>query len=1120
MKVSLIFPASAVIGVLVLPSPLMADALPSAPGRATPPILSEAKVWLDAWDYDTIQTDENGFVTNWLSKGDAAYNAKPYATAVPGKMGVTNGVPAFLMGDVGSGIDLSFKLLSNIRTVFWVMDTLPYIKNDTAHNAKVEHVNFLGCSAYDSHGAQAHYDFLRDGASQGVFNWTRKAFKASFWIGDTYLWSWEERRWAWRDNTVATTGLQVYALSSAEDLMADRLSAAYASHGENEGAGADKINGGRALSELIIFTRTLSHAEVLAVKSYLKAKWKGIAAVTIDATTVPSEVKGYDSLTLGADASFVYTDAVFGGMKAAPVNVWGTFDKTAAGKVRIAYEGHVWNRKQALFCVAAGGLSLEDFELTDFPPDATITCDGQTLWMHAGGSAAESPILADATTTGPRLWLDASKSESFVTNATGGVLTWKDRSPNANNATNYVFEGAWKYPTVGMTNDVTALIMGSPGSGTDLAFTYMDDIRTVFWVMDIDQNPQASFLGTYTNGWEKQIVPHVDNYDQQRRQSYMRSTNGRAVDGVARNGFFMFCTPDQVYGGQMLEDGVFPKDTGFTSDTELRWISPHSGLHVFSHRVKDDVPAWANNLGRCMGNNSHSAGKNLSELVIFNRSLTDAEIAEVTMQLRTKWQADSEVTKFVKETTITEPSRFGTLVFDRESTGQNLQTEASVLLRASALTSGEPGIKVFGELRRGEIATMNFTWAGDEIAVGTYTILECQNLFNCTKDGFVFNGFPDNAYLYWEGTSLKVSFVGPCEPLLPRVLSASGEAAPWLWLDASEAGAFTTNGQGGVTKWADKGARGNDATAYLIGETQRYGTVGTTNGVSAYLMGECGSGIDLAFARTTTARTMFWVMDIAMTRGSETGYYADFLGDSEKLNFTRGSTGQYSGTAAAQKGWTSGTILEDGDIPHDKKTHPEYGNFQLKPYAPPAVHVYSLQAADDMAACYLSAELGSSTEATMKCNGGRALSELVIFNRVLTAAEFNAVEAYLDLKWRGKTVEVAERVDATSRVSYPNLILDDGAGFVVNARTLVDGGEAAVTVYGRLVKPGEGKIRIENAVAKAHKDAVLLRCAASINVDLNSFDFVGFPEGTAFMWTGSELKIATTPTSGLLMIVR
>lgn len=140
-----------VAGLAVSVQALKAD-LPPAPDLAAPPILSEAKVWLDAWDYSTVQTDDDGFVTNWLSKGDAAYNAKPYATAVSGKMGVTNGVPAFLMGEVGSGIDLAFKYMTDIRTVFWVMDTLPYEKakeSDADYKAKLERTRFLGYSMYE-----------------------------------------------------------------------------------------------------------------------------------------------------------------------------------------------------------------------------------------------------------------------------------------------------------------------------------------------------------------------------------------------------------------------------------------------------------------------------------------------------------------------------------------------------------------------------------------------------------------------------------------------------------------------------------------------------------------------------------------------------------------------------------------------------------------------------------------------------------------------------------------------------------------------------------------------------------------------------------------------------------
>lgn len=308
-----------------------------------------------------------------------------------------------------------------------------------------------------------------------------------------------------------------------------------------------------------------------------------------------------------------------------------------------------------------------------------------------------------------------------------------------------------------------------------------------------------------------------------------------------------------------------------------------------------------------------------------------------------------------------------------------------------------------------------------------------------------------------------------------------------------------------MTQWADRGARGNDATAYQLGDEQRYGVVGVTNGVSAYLMGGCGSGIDLKFARTTTARTMFWVMDIAQDKG------AWFLGDESAVNFRRGDGTQYSYFDNAQTGFKNGIIREDGHAPHTGYNEP----WRDRPYDPGATHVYSLQGTADLAASCLSADRASAA-----INGGRALSELVIFNRALTAAEIADVEAYMDLKWFGTTKTVTSNVDATGRVSYPNLDCGDGASFTVKSRRLEADGEAAVTVHGFCEKTGDGKIVITNGSQSSRPGVVLFRCAGSYGLSLDSFEFVGFPEGTTFAWENNELKVADCPVEGLLLIVR
>ena len=1039
---------------------LFAGSWPQAPELTPPPILSEARLWLDAWDYDTFTLNEQGGVLSWADKSGDGNDAVTYDGAALGTVGLTNGVPAFLMGDTGSGIDLMFNRMTDIRSVFWVMD----IKGGKEGVSAV----FLA----DSTKGDINHDFQR--IDDAVFYWYSKAFSGNLWFGDRWLFTWSERRWSVRDVHLPV-GTDVYSLSGSNDLSADSLS-----HPKDSAT----CSGGRALSELIVFNRTLSVEEVLQVKSYLTAKWKGLSPVTVNSAVTPSEVTGYDNLTLGEGASFILTDASLGSSLAAPVNVWGNFAK--AGKIRLDYRGHVWRRSQALFHVGQGGLTLDDFELTGIPEGATVTCDGKTLTMAICGEVLVPSALAPGV-NGPRLWLDALESDSFVTNATGGVLRWKDRSGNGNDATNYVY-GSWQYPVVGVTNGVPALLLGEASSGLDLAFPEMDDIRTVFWAVDIANSSYASFLGSFAVGkteWND------------KDQAYQRSGSSRQK----RAGYFLWTSPEQVYQGEMREDGA-PAKSG--TDTELRWICPSEGFHVYSHRVKNDIPAWANNLGRCGNVNFISGGKAISELMIFNRSLSDDERTAVESYQLLKWGLGAASTRIVDVCPVAGKKTFASLTVERDNT-TSTTTSGSFSIDASVLSADQPLIQVLGEFRKGSVSSIKIANTGVAPESGMYKLLQCANLFDCGAKDFVFSGFPDNARFYWEGTTLFVRFLTQPQPLVPRVLAATDEAAPWLWLDASDADTFTTNAQGGVLAWADKGARGNDATAYQLGDEQRYGTVGTTNGVSAYLMGGCGSGIDLKFARTTTARTIFWVMDIAQDK------CAWFLGDESAVNFRRGDGTQYSYHDSAQTGFKNGAIREDGHAPHSGYNEP----WRDRPYNPGATHVYSLQAAANMSASCLSADRVSA-----EINGGRALSELVIFNRALTAAEIADIEAYMDLKWFGTTKTVTSSVDATGRVSYPNLACGEGAAFTVKSSSLEAGGEAAVTVHGFCEKTGDGKIVITNVTRRTRRGVVLFRCAGSYGLSLDSFEFDGFPEGTTFAWENDELKVADCPVPGLLLIIR
>ena len=221
-----------------------------------------------------------------------------------------------------------------------------------------------------------------------------------------------------------------------------------------------------------------------------------------------------------------------------------------------------------------------------------------------------------------------------------------------------------------------------------------------------------------------------------------------------------------------------------------------------------------------------------------------------------------------------------------------------------------------------------------------------------------------------------------------------------VWLDASDAAnfVFKDNTFGLVETWKDKSAYKRDASAYTVASHDpNWGSLAVTNGVPAYCMGECNSGIDLAFsARMTTIRTAFWAMSICQDSR------AFFLGDSSSYHFHRGGGGQYcyNNNSAI---WKNGKIYCDGVLVTDN----------LNTLVPTDRHVYSTVTAANCAANRLTLDRTSGSSIR---HAGRELSELIAFDTPLSDADRQAIEAYLAAKWMGAN-PTAAGTDGTYAVS-------------------------------------------------------------------------------------------------------
>lgn len=214
-------------------------------------LLNESAMWLDAADPALLQCNEAGGVTNWINRstsgratyGDAhAYEVNPGAAMRYGSVESVNGAPAYQMFNTGSCVDLAYERISTIRTVFLVGD---FENVGNAWNP------LLG----DSDSCNFHR-----GQNGEFIHSSHPDYKGG--------------RTAWFNN--ATTAVNPAATKPTPGTMNFIILATDGDTKSNQ-LGRDRNytnrTAGRALHEVIIFTRALTDAERTAVYDYLYAKW-------------------------------------------------------------------------------------------------------------------------------------------------------------------------------------------------------------------------------------------------------------------------------------------------------------------------------------------------------------------------------------------------------------------------------------------------------------------------------------------------------------------------------------------------------------------------------------------------------------------------------------------------------------------------------------------------------------------------------------------------------------------------------------------------------------------------------------------------------------------------------
>ncbi len=253
---------------------------------------------------------------------------------------------------------------------------------------------------------------------------------------------------------------------------------------------------------------------------------------------------------------------------------------------------------------------------------AAVTLDNGNV-VTAGVAAYDAAAWIEPyIKTTALIWLDASDAANFVfKDKTFGYVTgWKDLSSNGRDATSYMEN----YGMLGVTNGVPAYMMGNYGSKIDMNYTSMTTIRSVFWVMAIQQNMRAFFLANSAK---------ANNVD----APFHRGSNGEYAGTK-------WCAPGWKDGS------VFCDGTLVTVASD----KPPTDRHVYSAVLSANC--WSDRLSYDRSLSDRNGGRDLSELIVLPDALSDADRQAIEAYLAAKWMG----------ATPTEAWTDGTYVFKSE----------------------------------------------------------------------------------------------------------------------------------------------------------------------------------------------------------------------------------------------------------------------------------------------------------------------------------------------------------------------------------------------------------------------------------------------------------------------
>jgi len=918
-------------------------------GSFNPTSITGVQLWFDALDpLNTGTAPANGSsITTWYDKSGYGRNAISASSNIYNTTGLNN-KPAITINTVSNNyqwLSGTVPITTNKMNVFVIMSIIP----GAGDYSRL--VSLAAPGIFDS-GSDIYHSFIIAGSTNTIL-YSIKGSSVTTGVAPGY--SIPSLCESWFDGTNNYTTVQ---MGNSTTIASTATSAGnFAISSFTLGADSQSISDYRGwfkgfISEVLVYNTALSTSDRQKIEGYLAWKWSIQTSLptahpyysaappgsptTITTTTTKNILSNPSaSLVLNTLAPFPTNIQL---ISATTTSLTFSFSEPTIGPTPTSYVPYV----NGSSTTGSGG-----------PSSYTISglTAGTNYSLSIGANVTTSGSFNPTSLTGCQLWFDATDPLNTGTAPANGssLTTWYDKSGYNRNATS---ASSNIYNTTGLNNKPAITISMTSNQWLNGPVPITTNTATVFVIMSMNSN--AGFAGRIISFSQ----PGVHDWNNNNSFTFIRN-GGSNVIIIYKNGTYSsssFPSYSVPYLCECWLDGTNANSTvQIGNSTSISSVSSSGNFNITSFAIGNDS-TFTDPVGQFDGF--------ISEILVYNTSLSLSDRQKVEGYLSWKWGLQANLPS-AHPYYSAGPSNTTTTLYQNPSP-VSLYTLFNYPTNIQLLSSTASSL------------TVSFTAPGSNPTSYTPYLNAVAGTGSGTPSSYTITGL-NGGTNYSVSIGANVTTTGSFTPT-----SISGTL---LWLDAADSTTITYSSGSKISQWSDKSGLNYHFTQSTVANQPSY--VSMANGKPALSLTSSGVMLNNNIPVSTTC-TIFGVGYSSAggnARLVQNDGYFYFGGISNSLAIGAGTNSVWSGVINANPATSISSLC---------LMEMSNSNNIISPY----VNGTALDTTTIISSSFTGLTIGGvffSGSYTQLWGG--YVSEILIYNSVLSTTDRQKVEGYLANKW-------------------------------------------------------------------------------------------------------------------------